>query len=92
MTALASHAVNELAKMTDFVNVVINVSFISLDKLTSVEEGPPACYRLTSCFLGSAGPSPPHTDLQCLYAEQARGTFNREDGAISILQCVTNSV
>ena len=40
MTALASHAVNELAKMTDFVNVVINVSFISLDKLTSVEEGP----------------------------------------------------
>ena len=48
MTALASHAVNELAKMTDFVNVVINVSFISLDKLTSVEEGPPTCYRLTS--------------------------------------------
>ena len=29
-------------KMTYFVNVVINVSFISLDKLTSVEEGPPA--------------------------------------------------
>ena len=52
MTALASWAVNELAKMTYFVNVVINVSFISLDKLTSVEEGPPACYRLTSPDFG----------------------------------------
>ena len=38
--------------MTDIVNVVINVSFISLDKLTSVEEGPPACYRLTSPDFG----------------------------------------
>jgi len=36
--------------MTDFVNVVINVSFISLDKLTSVEEGPPTCYMAE--FLG----------------------------------------
>ena len=41
-----------LAKMTYFVNVVINVSFISLDKLTSVEEGPPTCYRLTSPDFG----------------------------------------
>jgi len=40
LTAFAFGTSRWVTKMTYFVNVVINVSFISLDKLTSVEEGP----------------------------------------------------